>query len=119
MRAAATSGMRVASRVSGSSTKALAASMGMRTPAQVAGEIPRIPLNLPLLMERTILGVFCGEWTERNRRAADEMYEEIAGWVASGRLSPAITSRLTLDEIPGGLEDLTRRRVVGKLVATL
>ncbi len=84
-----------------------------------AGAIPRIPLNLPLLMERTILGVFCGEWTRRNRRAADEMYEEIAGWIASGRLSPSITARLTLDEIPRGLEDLTLRRVVGKLVATL
>ncbi len=84
-----------------------------------AGEIPRIPLNLALLMERTILGVFCGEWTQRNRRAADEMYEEIAGWIASGRLHPAITSRLTLAEIPRGLAELTRRRVVGKLVATL
>lgn len=84
-----------------------------------SGEIPRIPLNLALLGERTILGVFCGAWTQRDRRAADAMYEEIAGWIASGRLSPLVTTRLTLDEIPRGLEDLTRRRVIGKTVAVL
>lgn len=84
-----------------------------------SGEIPRIPLNLALLAERTILGVFCGQWTQRNRRDADAMYEEIAGWIASGRLAPSIGGRLRLEEIPRGLEDLLARRVVGKLVATI
>lgn len=84
-----------------------------------AGEIPRVPLNLALLGERTILGVFCGEWTRRNRAAADAMYGEIAGWIAAGRLAPAITGRLALDEVPRGLVDLVERRVVGKTVAVL
>jgi NADPH2:quinone reductase len=84
-----------------------------------AGDIPRVPLNLVLLNERTVLGVFCGEWTQRNRPAADAMYEEIAGWIAGGRLSPEITARLTLEEIPRGLEDLTARRVIGKTIAVL
>jgi NADPH:quinone reductase len=84
-----------------------------------SGEIPRLPLNLALLMERSILGVFCGEWTKRDRGAADAMYEEIAGWIATRRVGPLVTRRLTLDEIPGALEDLTARRVIGKLVAVL
>ncbi len=84
-----------------------------------AGDIPTIPLNLALLNERTILGVFLGGWAQRNRRAAGEMYEEITRWIADGCLSPVITSRLTLEEIPRGLEDLTSRRVVGKTVAII
>jgi NADPH2:quinone reductase len=84
-----------------------------------AGEIPRIPLNLALLGERTVLGVFCGEWTRRNRTAADAMYAEIAGWMSTGQLAPAITARLAIGEIPRGLADLVARRVVGKTVAVL
>ncbi|HXZ91422.1 MAG TPA: NADPH:quinone oxidoreductase family protein, partial [Burkholderiales bacterium] len=30
-----------------------------------AGEIPKIPLNLPLLMERSVVGVYWGEWSKR------------------------------------------------------
>jgi NADPH2:quinone reductase len=84
-----------------------------------AGEIPRFPLNLALLAERTILGVFCGAWTVRNRAAADAMYAEIAGWISGGRLAPAITGRLALAEVPRGLEDLVARRTLGKTVAVL
>ncbi len=84
-----------------------------------AGEIPTIALNLALLRERTILGVFLGPWALQDRRAAAEMYDEIASWIAIGHLWPLITRRLKLEEIPRGLEDLTSRRVVGKMVAVL
>jgi NADPH2:quinone reductase len=82
-----------------------------------AGEIPRLPLNLALLQERSILGAYWGEWTKRNRAASAAGLQRIGGWISAGKLRPAVTRRLRLEEVPQGLQDLLERRVQGKLVA--
>ena len=84
-----------------------------------AGEIPKIPLNLTLLNSRSIVGVYWGEWSKRNREESAESFRRIASAIAEGRLRPVISGRLRLEEIPRGLEDLLNRRVQGKLVAVL
>lgn len=81
-----------------------------------AGEIPKIPMNLALLSERSLVGVFWGEWSQRNREASAAGLRRIGEWIAAGRLAPAITRRLGLAEVPGALEDLLGRRAQGKLV---
>lgn len=81
-----------------------------------AGEIPRIPANLALLDERSIVGVYWGGWSERQREASAAGLARIAEWIAAGRLRPEITRRLRLEEVPAALEDLLERRVHGKLV---
>ena len=81
-----------------------------------SGEIPKVPLNLALLGERTVLGAWWGEWSQRNREASAEGLRRIGEWIAAGRLAPAITRRLGLAEVPGALEDLLGRRAQGKLV---
>jgi len=81
------------------------------------GEIPRIPLNLALLNVRSIVGVFWGDWSQRNPEASAASFVQIAEWIASGRLRPAIGERLRLEDVPRGLDDLLHRRVLGKLVA--
>lgn len=82
-----------------------------------AGEIPRPPLNLALLAERSILGAYWGEWSRRERAASAAALQRLGAWIAAGRLRPAVTRRLRLEEVPQGLEDLLERRVHGKLVA--
>lgn len=84
-----------------------------------AGEIPKIPLNLALLNSRSIVGVYWGEWAQRNRDASAESFRQIAAAIEGGRLRPVISRRLQLEEIPRGLDDLVNRRVQGKLVAVL
>ena len=84
-----------------------------------SGEIPKIPLNLALLNGRSILGVYWGDWAQRNPKASAESFARIAEAIAGGRLRPVISGRLRLEEIPRGLEDLLNRRVQGKLVAVL
>lgn len=81
-----------------------------------AGEIPRLPLNLALLKERSILGAYWGDWSQRNRAASAAALERIAGWILAGKLRPAITRRLRLEEVPQGMQDLLERRAHGKLV---
>jgi NADPH2:quinone reductase len=81
-----------------------------------AGEIPKLPLNLALLNARSILGVYWGEWAQRNRAASEANFAQLAGWIAAGRLRPVISERLPLAEVPRAMLDLVERRALGKLV---
>lgn len=82
-----------------------------------SGEIPRPPLNLALLAERSILGAYWGEWTRRDRAASAAGLQRLGAWIAARKLRPVVTRRLRLEEVPQGLQDLLERRVRGKLVA--
>jgi NADPH2:quinone reductase len=81
-----------------------------------SGEIPRIPLNLALLHARSILGVYWGDWSRREPRKSADALSRVAAWICERRLSPVVTARLGLAEVPGALEDLLSRRAHGKLV---
>jgi NADPH2:quinone reductase len=82
-----------------------------------SGEIPKTPLNLALLNERSILGVYWGDWAQRDRAASAAQLARLGASLASGELRPVIGARLRLEEVPRGLEDLLERRAKGKLVA--
>ena len=81
-----------------------------------AGEIPKLPLNLALLNSRSILGVYWGEWAQRNREASEANFAQLALWIAAGKLHPVISERLPLAEVPRAMLDLVERRTHGKLV---
>ena len=81
-----------------------------------SGDIPRLPLNLPLLMERKILGVFWGGWTSRNPEANRANILELAAWITSGRLKPYISATYPLERAAEALRDLMDRKVQGKAV---
>ncbi len=81
-----------------------------------AGEIPKLPLNLPLLMERSIVGVYWGEWT---KRAPDEFaaaLKQLGEWFGEGRLRPHISASYPLAQAVQALKDMAERRVMGKVV---
>jgi NADPH2:quinone reductase len=80
------------------------------------GEIPKIPLNLALLNERSILGVYWGDWSRRDPLQSAAELSRIAGWLTEGRLAPVISARLGLADVPQALDDLLQRRVHGKLL---
>jgi NADPH2:quinone reductase len=81
-----------------------------------AGEIPRIPLNLALLKNCAITGVFYGEFTRREPEANRAMLARLFGWVAEGRLRPALSGSFPLERAAEALESLAARRATGKLV---
>jgi NADPH2:quinone reductase len=84
-----------------------------------SGVIPSVPLNLALLNERSVLGVYWGEWAQRNPEASAAEFARIVEEIGAGRLRPEISGRIRLEEIPGALDDLLQRRVLGKLVAVM
>jgi NADPH2:quinone reductase len=106
--------------VGGAYTEAALRSSGWRARLLVigfaAGVIPKIALNLPLLMERSIVGVYWGEWTKRAPHEFAAALEQLGEWFAQGRLRPHISATYRLDEAARAVKDMAERRVMGKVV---
>jgi len=81
-----------------------------------AGDIPRLPLNLALLKERSIVGVYWGDWTRREPAKHVRNMTDLAQWLRAGTVRPAITERIGLDAVPDALARMSRREVLGKVV---
>lgn len=81
-----------------------------------SGEIPRLPLNLPLLKGCSIVGVYYGGFVEQDPRGHRMLLNELMQWLAAGRLRPAITSRRPLEEAAHALADVAARKALGKTV---
>ncbi len=82
------------------------------------GEIPKLPLNLPLLKGASIVGVFWGSYVahEPKRFAAD--VAALFKGVADGRFRPHVSARYPLADGARALDDLMNRKVIGKVVIT-
>ena len=81
-----------------------------------AGEIPQIPLNLPLLKACSIVGVFLGEFRRRfSDRAAQEL-AQLVTWLRDGKIRPQVSTRYPLSEGPRALQSLLDRSALGKLI---
>ncbi len=81
-----------------------------------AGEIPRIPLNLPLLKGASIVGVFFGAFAARQPRESRANMAKLLGWLGEGRLRPHVSAVYPLERAAEALEALAGRRTTGKLV---
>jgi len=80
------------------------------------GEIPKVPLNLPLLMERSIIGVYWGEWTRRTPAEFAASVRELAEWYAQGKLKPHVSARFALARTGEAMRMLAERKAKGKVV---
>jgi len=81
-----------------------------------SGEIPKIALNLPLLMERSIVGVYWGEWTRRTPAEFAAAVKELGEWFAQGKLKPHVSATFPLGKAAEALRMLAERRAKGKVV---
>lgn len=82
----------------------------------VSGEIPSLPMNLPLLKGFSVVGVFEGAWAEAFPEEARKAGDKVLGWVAEGALSPRIDRVLPLEDAAEAMRTLDRREVVGRIV---
>ena len=84
-----------------------------------AGQIPRLPLNLVLLQERRVLGVYWGEAVQRDPARHLRDVEQLVRWFDEGRLRPPITERVGLEQARDAIERMASRRVMGKVVVEI
>ena len=73
-------------------------------------------LDQGIVGRRGLLRPFPQERTREGRAA--ELLDELAGWLAEGRIKPAITAKRPLEEAREALRDMADRKVLGKIVLT-
>lgn len=81
-----------------------------------AGDIPRLPLNLPLLKGCSIVGVFFGDYLRREPNHAQSDLRDLMALYRQGQIKPLVSASYPLDKTADALEALMQRRVVGKVV---
>jgi NADPH2:quinone reductase len=84
-----------------------------------AGDIPKIPLNLPLLKGSSIVGVFWGEFTRREPKALAASIAQLGAWFREGRLKPHVSQTFPLAQAIEALKQMAGRKVKGKVVLTM
>lgn len=82
------------------------------------GEIPRIPLNLPLLKGCSITGVFFGEFARRDPERSMQHFQQLLSWISEGKLKPLVSATYPLEEAPSAIQSVADRKVKGKVVVT-
>ncbi|MEL6653883.1 MAG: NADPH:quinone oxidoreductase family protein [Bacteroidota bacterium] len=81
-----------------------------------AGEIPSIPLNLPLLKGCQIMGVFWGKFAQTFPQDNMANFMQLLQWFQQGDLKPHIYKTYSLAQAAAALKDITDRKVMGKVV---
>lgn len=84
-----------------------------------AGDIPSIPLNLPLLKGAAIVGVFWGSFAQKEPKMSLFNFQQILAWIKAGQLTQHIYKQYPLAEAPTALRNLLDRKVVGKAVIVI
>jgi len=84
-----------------------------------AGEIPKLPLNLPLLKGAALVGVFWGDFARREPRRFAESIRQLGAWYREGKLRPHVSQTLPLAKAAEALKLMAARQVKGKLVLTV
>jgi NADPH:quinone reductase len=84
-----------------------------------SGEIPRPPLNIPLLKGCDIRGVYWGEFTSREPEAHRENMAQLMDWAKSGVLSVHVHASYPLEEYRNAFEAISQRQTLGKTLLSL
>jgi NADPH2:quinone reductase len=81
-----------------------------------AGDIPKIPLNLALLKERSIVGVYWGDSTKHDPAGHLANLNQLNEWFAAGTIRPVVSERFPLAAAADAVAKIANRQVKGKIV---
>jgi NADPH2:quinone reductase len=84
-----------------------------------AGDIPKLPLNLPLLKGASVVGVFWGDFARREPKEFAASMKQLGRWYAEGRLKPHVSQTLPLEKAADAIKLLASRQAKGKVVVTM
>ena len=83
-----------------------------------SGTIPKARANLILLKGCSVVGVFWGDFVNRDPTANRANFEQLFTWYEAGYLRPLIDRTFPLEQAATALQVVARREVVGKIVLT-
>jgi NADPH2:quinone reductase len=82
----------------------------------VAGRIPEIAVNIPLIKGFSVVGVRAGEYARRFPERGVRIAQTVADLAAEGRIAPTIDRVLTLARWREGFDAMAAGQIVGKVV---
>ncbi len=74
-----------------------------------SGELPSVPMNLPLLKNYSIIGVFAGAWAEKFPAEAARANDTLMQLLAEGSIRPHIDRVLPLEEVTEAMHAVANR----------
>jgi NADPH2:quinone reductase len=83
------------------------------------GDIPKIPLNLALLKQCSIVGVNWGGHLILNPTASKPVTTTLLEWIASGKLKPEAGELFPLEKAGSAMMKMLGRQAIGKVVISL
>ena len=81
--------------------------------------IPKMPLNLTLLKECQIVGVFWGQFAAIDHAENAQNFKELFELHAEGKIKPFVTETYSLQESTKAIKTLGDRKVLGKVVVNM
>jgi NADPH2:quinone reductase len=81
-----------------------------------SGEVPSVPMNLPLLKNYSIVGVFAGAWAEKFPEQAARMNDTLAQMLAEKKIRPHIDRVLALEQVKEAMRAVANRTAQGRIV---
>jgi len=84
-----------------------------------SGKIPAIPANLPLLKGSSVVGVFWGQFTQREPELSLKNTRELLQLFDEGKLKPHVSETYPLEQAADALLALAERRAMGKVVVVI
>ena len=81
-----------------------------------SGDIPSVPMNLPLLKNYSIVGVFTGAWDHKFPEEAAAADERLMQWVGLGQLRPHVSRVLALEQAAEAMASVMERAAQGRVV---
>jgi NADPH2:quinone reductase len=80
------------------------------------GQIPSVPMNLPLLKNYSIVGVFAGAWHDKFPEESARMNDAIARLLTEGKIRPHVDRVLPLEEVHSAMQAVADRAAQGRIV---
>jgi NADPH2:quinone reductase len=81
-----------------------------------SGEIPSLAMNLPLLKNYSVVGIFVGAWIKRYPDDAARAADAIMAWIGEGKLRPQVDRVLPLQRAGEAMSLVANRTAMGRIV---
>ena len=84
-----------------------------------SGSIPKLAVNLALVKEFSVVGVFWGAWTAMFPKENQENFEELFELLEAGKINPRIKDKFKLEDSAKAIAHLAERKATGKVIVEI
>jgi NADPH2:quinone reductase len=84
-----------------------------------SGTIPQLPVNLTLVKNCSVVGVYWGAYMANNPQVVMDSLQTLLGWYGEGKLRPHVSQTYPLEQTGDAIWALARRQTTGKVVVEI